>query len=268
MKIKIYGCRGSAAVSRNSRYGGNTSCMSLESNGELLILDAGSGLLALEDELAINPDCNINILLSHLHFDHIIGLSAFSPIWNPAINTRVFSCSHDERPLDEQIFGTFCPPYWPVAIKDRIFAQCIPIEAGVPFKVGTFTITPFEAEHPDKTLSYHITDGHKRVVHMLDSEITHTDGSEYEHLMEHCRDADLVVFDATYSDEDYQTRKGWGHSTVKDGVYFAEKWNCRRILFSHFCRKYSDDKLDSLKKHFDAADSRFILAYDGLEMVL
>jgi len=268
MNIKVYGCRGSAVVSRTSRYGGNTSCMSLESGGERLIIDAGSGLLLMEDDFVKNPDYTVNILLSHLHLDHIIGLATFAPAWNPNTKMRVFSRSHDDRPLDEQVLGMFSPPYWPVVIKDHAFAKCVPIEPGIPFEVGTFTITPFDAIHPDKTLAYHITDGHSRVVYLLDSEVTRQSVQEHEPLMQYCQGADLVVFDATYTPEDYGKRKGWGHSTVEEGVCFAEKWGCRRMLFSHFCRTYSDEEIDNLKKYIDLADSRFIFAYEGLELVV
>jgi len=268
MKMKIFGCRGSAVVSRVSRYGGNTSCMSLESDGEFLILDAGSGLLTLENELKGVPGRPINILISHLHLDHIMGLAPFGPAWSPDADVRLFSLSRDTRPLNEQIFGAFSPPYWPLPMKDRSFAKCNPIDSDVSFEIGKFTVTPFDAPHPDKTLSYKITDGHSTVVYLLDSEVTQADEKKHEYLAKYCDGADLIVFDATYSSEDYIAHKGWGHSTVEDGIYFAKKWGCRQMLFSHFCRKYNDDELDAWKKGLEDSDCNYIFAHDGLELTL
>jgi len=273
MKIKIYGCRGSIAISRpGSRYGGNTSCMTLEADGELLVIDAGSGLMVLHEEL-LRADADylaklkgpINILVSHLHIDHIMGLGTFPPAWTKGAGVRVFTASRNEKPIDEQVLGVFSPPYWPIAMRDVGNVQCIPIEDNVSFKIGVFTVTPFLASHPDITYSFHVTDGKKNFAHLLDSETSKMDGEESEILSRHCRNADIIVFDAAYSPEDYMRRyEGWGHSTVIDGVELAQKWGCRRMLFSHLFHKYSDAELDSWEKHF-AGDPRFMLAYDGME---
>ncbi|MCL2564704.1 MAG: MBL fold metallo-hydrolase [Defluviitaleaceae bacterium] len=275
MNIKVYGCRGSIAAShtQGSRYGGNTSCMLLESGGHSLIVDAGSGLVMLEKELReANPDYpgNLpmppNILISHLHLDHIIGLSTFEPAWNKEPGMRVFTCSRDDRPLHEQVFGVFKPPYWPVTMPEVTACECIPIEANKAFTIGPFTVTPFNAKHPDETLSFHITDGHSSLVHLLDSEADHSDPASYKELRHYCNGADLVVFDAAYSPEDYPKYKGWGHSTVKDGVYLAKEWKCKRMLFAHFSQRYSDKELDRWKQYFSG--DQFILAYDGIELVI
>ena len=246
--------------------------MCLESDGQFLIIDAGSGLLMLEKELRAayvdypnNVPGPFHILLSHLHIDHIIGLTTFSPIWQKEPEVYVYTASRDERPLKEQVFGVFKPPYWPVVMKDSVMVKCILTQADIPFTVGPFTVTPFAANHPDETYSFHITDGRVNVVHLLDSEVS--TGPEAEALSRYCREADLIVFDAAYAPEDYLKHKGWGHSTVTEGVRLAREWNCRTMQFAHFSQDYDDAALEGWRRYFDG-DDRFILAYDGMEIEL
>jgi len=268
MKVKIYGCRASVAVSRPSRYGSNTACMRVDIDGQTLIIDAGSGLLRLEDELRVNPGFpkklpfQIDILLSHLHLDHIIGLTTFAPVLDEDAGVRIFVANHDERPLKEQIFQAFEPPYWPAPLDVIAQAECIPIKGA--FSIGAFDITPFESNHPNGTLSFRITDGNKVLVYMLDSEVSTLDKLHYEIMVSHCMNADLVVFDSTYAVEDYPARKGWGHSTPADAVKLADLSRCKKMLLSHFCHTYSDAKIDT----FHSQGKRFLAAYEGMEIEL
>jgi len=274
MKLKVYGCRGSTVFSRSgSRYGCNTSCITIESGGEFLIIDAGSGLTLLNEHLrSANPHLMkaygtpVNVLLSHLHLDHIVGFGTFIPAWKNDTGIRVFTCSRNDSPLDEQIFGVFSPPYWPVTMKDTANVDCVPIKAGEKITIGKFTVTPFAAEHSDNTISFHITDGVKSVVHLLDNEISQMNAEKSKVLMEFCKNADIVVFDAAYSQNDYKNHVGWGHSTVAHGVEFSKKAKCKCMLFSHFAPKYSDEELDSWQEHFCGDEIKYILAREGLEI--
>ena len=252
---------------QNSRYGGNTSCMTAESGGDMLILDAGSGIIALQEELfgrSGKSEKPVHILVSHLHLDHIVGLGTFAPAWGADATAHIYTCSRDSRPLREQIFGVFSPPYWPVAMTELSGANVIQVEPNVPFEIGVFTVTPFLAKHPDKTLSFHVTDGKKSFVHLLDSETSKMNRAEHEELARFCKNTDVVVFDAAYSVEEYRIYEGWGHSTVADGVALAAEWNCKHMLFCHLGRHYTDDELDSWIKDLDG--EKFIMSYDGFEM--
>ncbi|MDR2167755.1 MAG: MBL fold metallo-hydrolase [Clostridiales bacterium] len=275
MKIKIFGCRGSIAIARTAvaKYGGNTVCMTVGINDFDLIIDAGSGLLLLQEELRRKyPDYPRGLphppalLLSHLHLDHIIGLSAFAPAWQK-VGMQIFTYSRDARPLVEQVFGIYRPPFWPISMEAFGCVECIEIKEGAPpFELGPATITPFAAAHPDKTASFHITDGEKTLVYLLDSEMPLMGEAEYAALVEYCTNADLVVFDAAYSKEDYPARKGWGHSTVEDGIKLAQKSGAKRMLFTHFGQEYSDEDLDNWKAEIKNSDvTEFIFAREGME---
>ena len=267
MKLTIYGCRGSTAYSHNSHYGGNTTCMTLEADGKMIILDAGSGLLGLDTKLfekypgyPKSLPFTPNILLSHLHLDHIIGLTGFLPIWTEGANARIFTCNRSDAPLSEQVFGAFSPPYWPAHMANASYAECIAVSDEFELD-GKFTVTPFIANHPDNTLSFHITDGSKRVVYLLDHEMCWE--SESTELMEHCQDADLVVFDAAYLLKDYIKKRGWGHSTVQDGIKLADQCGCKRLVFAHYAQGYTDRDIDTLKT-LVPDDRRFLFAREGM----
>lgn len=268
MKLKIYGCRGSTAFSRNSSYGGNTSCTVLESESGVIVFDAGSGILQYDAELRakypgypLDLPFRPNILLSHLHVDHIQGLTGFSPIWTPGTNTRIFTCTRDEMPLADQIFGMFVPPYWPVPMATIHRAECIEVSGS--FDVDGYRVTPFPSKHPDKTIAFHVTDGKKVIVYLLDSEISFENKPEL--LLHYCHKADLVIFDAAYTGKDYSKRTGWGHSTVEDGLELVEMSDCKRILFSHYGQEYSDEELDALKK-IVPDKKQYLFAREGMEI--
>ena len=277
MWIKIYGCRGSITAPRpeNSFYGGNTSCFLIESGGGFLIIDAGSGLFALGADLASgrlkNMRAPLNLLLSHLHFDHLSGLAMFSPVFAAQPSLRVYTNLRGApplKPLKEQVFGIFDPPYWPVALKDVATAECVPVSADVPFTLDRFTVTPFAAAHQDDALSFHISDGRASLVYLLDSELAGIGGAEAARLSKYCGGADLVIFDAAYSHADYAAHyRGWGHSTVREGVRRAREWRCKRMLFSHFSPKYSDGEIDAWASEFDGG-AEFMLARDGMELYI
>jgi len=277
MKLKIYGCRGSVPIAHSpaSVYGGNTSCIVIESMGYTFVLDAGSGLSQYEADLRTQSpsymseiNAPVDILLSHLHLDHIIGLTTFSPIWGSSAGARIFTCLRGKGSLKEQVFGAFVPPYWPCSMVEEANVSCIPIMAEDPLVLGPLTITPFGAVHPDATLSFHITDGKSTLVHLLDSETGLMAKKDYSQLIEYCRDADLVVFDAAYSPEDYPEKKGWGHSTIEDGFKLAGLSDCKNMLFSHFSFEYSDEALAALEARVKVMGSHFRFARDGLEIDL
>ena len=267
MKVCVYGSRGSIPFSTHvSKFGGNTSCMTIESAGEELVIDAGSGLFAYSEKLRIknkgrHGEPPVHILLSHLHIDHIIGFGTFAPAWKGR-KIKVYTLNRDARPLMEQVFGIFKPPYWPSSMLKLNNIEVIEIFPNVPFNIGVFTVIPFSAIHPDDTVSFYMTDGKKRMVHMLDSE-PESDNIDCVIGRDYLVNSDLVVYDASYAPDEYPKFAGWGHSTVKHGVALQKKWNVKLMMFSHFAQHYNDDDLESLKTYFDS--DRFILAHDGLE---
>ena len=275
--MKVYGSTGSFPQYSDSFYGGNTSCFVIESGDFSLVVDAGTGIIKYDKELKreypnypAGVDRNIAVILSHFHIDHIIGLAAFIPAWNGSANLKIYACPYDDRPLKEQIFGMFHPPYWPINLKD-ISVDCLPMLKDRPVDVGPMKIKTLPAPHADGTVNFHISNGEKTVVYMLDSEVQQLDEAGYELFVQACKDADLVVFDACYAPEDYGPRRGWGHSTYEQGVKLAERSGCKRMLFSHFSPEYEAADINKWKQELEKrypGDQRFIFAHEGMEIDL
>ena len=270
MKVKVHGCRGSVAyvMEQPSRYGRNTSCMSLSSGGYPLIIDAGSGILNLnsDEDFLKSLQGPADILLSHLHLDHIIGLCAFSPAFNKDRGIAVHTLSRGDRSLINQVFGAFAPPYWPVPLEKIVTATCLPVQVDMPFIIGPFTIKPFVSCHPDNAASFHITDGSKSLVYLLDNEVPAMDEASYEKLVKYCQGVDLVVFDSAYDPAEYHKYVSWGHSTVKDGMRLHKDSGCKKMLFTHFDQKYGDHIIDSWQEQYN--NEECIYAYETMEMSL
>ena len=274
MKMKIYGCRGSLAYSRDSYFGGNTSCMTVESGDDMIIFDAGSGIMKLDAELRkkyVDYPSNLpfkpSILISHLHLDHILGLVGFAPIWKNDTHVKIYTCSRSNESINEQIFGAFKPPYWPVPLSELSYAEAEIINISETFKIGDISVTPFIANHPNDTISFHITDGVSSIVHLLDNEIFQSNKTHISELLLYCHNADLVIFDAAYLPKDYEKKIGWGHSTIEYGITLADICDCKRMMFAHFSQEYTDDELRQLE-NIVPSDGRFIFAYEGLTIEL
>lgn len=261
MRIKIYGAMGGVPIHMpgKSAYGINSTCFGLIYEDDLLVLDAGTGIALLNNE----PDIeHLDVVLGHLHFDHLIGLPRLNRLFQK--NSITFhTISRSDQTLEEQILGPFKPPYWPVPL-----ANCPVLTnelfVGKTSIVSGFNVTPFLAEHPDDTTSFVITRDNKKIVYMLDNEIQLMSSDKYEKLVEYCKDADLLIYDSAYTSEDYIGKEGFGHGTVTEGKKLYTDSNSKCIIFAHFDALYTDEKIDSMKQELTGIN--YIFAEDGLEL--
>ena len=252
----------------NVKYGGNTACVRLDVGGRMIVIDGGSGLTGLQADLqaAINAGeaLTFDILLSHLHLDHIIGFSSFDPLFNAANDMRIFTKSRDARPLGDQVFGVFKPPYWPVDYAALSKAAPVEIMPGEPFLIDShITVTPFLVPHADDTTGFRIESAGKTVVYLMDCEIDETI-SPSDDIVRYAKGADVIIFDCAFFPEDYI--KGWGHSTYQVAQRLLALTGCGKIIMAHIGQAYSDEMMDGLKGRI--ADDRLIVAYEGLEIEL
>lgn len=267
MKLKIYGSRGSMAFFSKSHteYGGNSVCAALDIDGHIVLLDGGTGLMQFYYDMKnrFASGFRFDMLLSHLHLDHIIGFSMFSPILSPDSDIRIFTKSRNELPLVSQVFGVFRPPYWPVDIAKKTYAKVNGIFCEKPFILNNnIKVTPFFTEHHNDTVAYRI-DAEKSVIYLMDYEIQEN-ADKYDKLIGFCKNADLIIFDAAYLSEDYPAKRGWGHSTFEGGMALAEASACKRMIFSHISQDYPDTVLNAVRDRFD--ESKYTIAFDGMEI--
>ena len=249
----------------HTHYGGNSSCTVLDIDGHIVILDCGSGLFKFytDNMERFISGFKFDILLSHLHLDHIIGFSMFPPVLSPDSDIRIFTRSRTGAPLVSQIFKPFKPPNWPVNIADVTKAKVVEIADESPFSLGNgITVTPFFTELHNQTSVFRI-DAEKSLVYLSDYEIQEN-MDKHEKLIQFCRNSDLIILDTCFMQEDYQKRRGWGHSTIEDGKALAEASGCKRMVFSHISPVYTDKVLAAVQDGLD--DSRFQIAFDEMEI--
>jgi ribonuclease BN (tRNA processing enzyme) len=260
MRAILWGTRGSVARAGGNtvRYGGDTACVEVTaSDGSMLILDGGSGLLHVLSR--IPPDATrVDILLTHLHMDHIQGLGFFSPLRTTEVDTHIWGPVSTTMRLAERLGRYLSPPLFPVRIRD-LKSELHDLGPGR-FELGSFQITTDLICHPGPTLGYRIEEGGRALVYMPDHEpaLGHRvfpGDPRWTSGIDLARDADLLIHDAQYTDEEYADRVGWGHSTLSQAVAFADQAGAGKLVTFHHDPEHSDDHLDELHREL-AARSR------------
>ena len=230
-------------------YGGNTPCLEVQ-YGDLspLILDGGSGLRRLGLDRAAKANghgIDVHLLFSHFHWDHIQGLPFFAPLYQPN-NSITFYSSKDPLDLKSILQRQMQPPYFPVDLSsiDERYRYCQIDSAGMPW--GDLCIKPFPLRHPGGCTGYRIESPTSCVVYASDHE--HGDATYDAILEEHAAGADILIYDAQYTPEEYANRQGWGHSTWLAGARVARAAGVRQLLLFHHDPVHDDRMLDEMVK--------------------
>jgi phosphoribosyl 1,2-cyclic phosphodiesterase len=254
MRVKIWGCRGSLPTPGAStvRYGGNTSCVEVSlDDGSLLVLDAGTGARCLGDEIAARGVTELHLLLTHLHLDHLEGLRFFAPLWNPAVSIDIWGPPSPTSSLRDRIARSFSPPLFPRDLKEvpaRVAFHDVPRE---PWTLGPFSITAELVVHPGPTVGYRIEAGGSSFAYLPDHEPALAGSADKPREWISgggvSADADLLLHDAQYFEDEYADRIGWGHSSVADAVAYAQAVDARRLLLFHHEPLHPDASLDQLE---------------------
>jgi phosphoribosyl 1,2-cyclic phosphodiesterase len=232
-----------------NRYGGNTSCVQLElSDGSSLIIDAGTGIRTLGVGIAKNPS-KINILLTHLHLDHIQGLMFFAPCFQAGSTITIWGPSSPEASLEERIARYISAPLSPVEVRELPCAVDFRDTPASEWEIGPAKIRAEAVTHRGPTLGYRITDGDQAITYISDHEPglgAPLDSLEPEWIsgFDLARDSDLLIHDCQYTDEEYPDHVGWGHSRLADALTFARRTEVKRLMLFHHDPLHSDDFLD------------------------
>jgi phosphoribosyl 1,2-cyclic phosphodiesterase len=234
------------------RHGGNTSCVEVElADGTLLVLDAGTGVRPLGLRLA-EREGPIHVLLTHLHLDHLEGLAFFLPIWSAGRDVHIWGPRSPLESLEDRIARYFSPPLFPIEVRAVPAALTFHDVPKTAWTIGDALLTADFVLHPGPTVGYRIELAGASVAYLPDHEpalagpveATPADwisGTALAH------DADVVVHDAQYFEEEYERHVGWGHSSVADAVAFACAAEARRLLLFHHEPRHSDRALERLE---------------------
>lgn len=264
MKLTVWGVRGSFPVAEPEflEYGGNTTCLSAELEGGTVILDAGSGLARLGQRLKGTK--RIDILLSHLHLDHVMGLAAFSPLYEAGTQVHFYGEARAGVSLRQQLEALIGPPYWPVGLSQvRAGLHYHELQPGAHISLAGTQISALRGCHPNESLLYRLEAGGHSLVYALDCE---TSGPMFDALADFARGASLIVWDASFVREDL--RPGWGHSTWEQGLALRRAANAEQILMTHFHQNYTDQFLREQERLARRADGACLFAKEGMVIQL
>lgn len=253
MRVTLFGTRGSVAAPgpETTRYGGNTSTVEVRSSdGTVLVLDAGTGIRRLGAQ--IPPDAvRIDILLTHLHMDHIQGLGFFGPLYSPEIDVHIWGPASSTLPLRARLSRYLSAPLFPVHFRDLPRVTCHQVPKP-DFDIGPFRIHTSLVCHPGPTVGYRIETDSGTFVYLPDHEpaLCFRDGRwpdpEWISGYDLAEGADLLIHDAQYTDEEYEHRIGWGHSTYRQAFEFAAQVGAKRLVPFHHDPSHDDETLNRL----------------------
>jgi phosphoribosyl 1,2-cyclic phosphodiesterase len=251
--LKIWGCRGSvpAPGPDTVTHGGNTSCIEVLVGDETaLVLDAGTGIRALGLDLVRRGTQHIRIFLTHLHLDHLEGLRFFAPIWDEEVTIEVWGPRSPVLGLRERIMRSFSPPLFPLDFRDvpaRVTFHDLPAE---PWCGEGISLVSDLVLHPGPTLGFRLETGRSSVVYLPDHEpaLAGIEGRTADWISGGglAAGADFVLHDAQYLDEEYDSKIGWGHSSVDDAVAFCQAVDAHRLVLFHHEPERSDRELELL----------------------
>jgi phosphoribosyl 1,2-cyclic phosphodiesterase len=267
MRIRFWGVRGSIACpgAETIRYGGNTPCIEVRCGDHVLVFDAGTGLRAFGNALIKNTKIRIvDIFLTHCHLDHVGGLPFFAPFFSEGYKIRVWAPNLLPSSSVEQVMRRLMSsPLFPVEVE--IFKAAIEFHD---FKSGDVlrphdgvTIQTAALDHPDGASGYRLEYGGRTFALVSDTE--GFPGKHDRELVALARGADLVVYDATFTESEIASRAGWGHSTWARGVRLADEASAKQLCLFHHDPSHDDDFMDSLAAEANDARPGTIAAREG-----
>jgi phosphoribosyl 1,2-cyclic phosphodiesterase len=253
VKVTYFGTRGSCPCSsdRYRRYGGNTSCVLVEVDGEPpLVLDLGTGLRALGEHLdrplrESGLPLRANALLTHLHYDHILGLPFFSPLREPGSVLDVYGPTQEQGSLKEVLSGAVQPPFFPIHMGEFRGDLCFhDVEGHDDLAFGGIKVKVRSVPHRGHTLGFRVEADGQALVYLPDHQAPADRRSVDPGVLELCDGADLVIHDAQYTDDEFVTMSDWGHSTVAYAVHVAAEAGAKRLALFHHDPSHADREID------------------------
>lgn len=277
MKIKLWGVRGSIPTTgpETEYYGGNTSCVTVSHDDYVLVLDGGTGIRQLTGNY-YPTNKRVDVLLTHLHLDHIQGLGFFSSLFDASKEVHIWGPASTSQSLFSRLSRYLSPPLFPVLLRDLPCKLQLHEIGNSEFETGPFRIQSNYIIHPGPTVGYRITGKQGVFSFIPDHEPALGDKGMIKEKKwvsgyDLAEGVDVLLHDSQYTQEEYQQRKGWGHSSIDDACIFASLAEVKRVLLSHHDPSHSDaflnDMFTSFKKYAGNIPPA-VLAKEGLEIDL
>ncbi len=267
MNIKFWGVRGSIATPSvdHLKYGGNTSCIEVNVNDRIIILDAGTGVRLLGNYLLERNLKDYLLLQSHTHWDHINGFPFFGPVYRDDVNIKIMAGHLSEAGGIEKVFSSqMCQPTFPVPFSELAAnLSFTDFKAGDSFSLGDgISVRTAPLKHPDGATAYRIEYGANSLCYVTDTE--HVIGQADKNIIDLIEGADLVIYDSTYTDEEYPDYTGWGHSTWQEGIRLCQAANVKQLALFHHDPSHDDAFMDNVAEQARNIWSEAFVAREGM----
>lgn len=298
MRLKFWGVRGSIPTPGPStlRFGGNTSCLEVRADGEIIVLDAGTGIAPLGSKLGEEfrgRPLEVTVLISHTHWDHIQGFPFFEPAYNPNNRVRILGFKGAREGLQATLSSQMESPYFPITMSQMPSNIIIEELRDLKFKIGSVSVEATYLNHPGLCVGYRINSSCGSISYLPDNEPYqrfkyHTSGSaaanspeaiEYarrqdQRIIDFVQGSDVLVIDSQYDSIEYQKRIGWGHGCVDDVIALALSAKVKKLFLFHHDPRHDDKHIESMvewARNFTlmlGEEIEVAAAEEGLEVVL
>ena len=256
MKLITHGCRGSIPNPSKEmlRYGGNTTCFELSMDDFQVFFDTGSGF----QNAVLDNNKQIIIVFSHFHHDHLQGLAFNKYLITAEKKTFICSALVNAEKLNKIIRRYFSGDFFPLDLFENLdnvtFSNFTDVQTMIS---GEFKIETIKLNHPGGSYGYSVTRNNKKCVFLCDNEFTTSQADELKIFAEN---ADMVIWDGMFTEEELRVKTGWGHSSIQQGIDFFSSLNCGKIIISHHAPYRTDAELDIIE---ESLPTGIHLAKDG-----
>ncbi len=285
--VKLWGTRGSIPVSgkQYARHGGNTPSLEIRTDKAVIIIDAGTGIRELGAAMMRQPVVPIHLFIGHTHWDHIQGLPFFAPAYQPARSLTMYGATSLGKDLESVLRGQFASDYFPVHLQEMMSTMHFKPLGDNPVKIGAVEIAWQYVHHPGATVGFRFKFGSTSICYITDNEFLKGylgspeamhKGDEklvpYLSLLDFVRDADILVSEAQYPDEEYAKKIGWGHTRLSNACVLCKLGNVKRWIVTHHDPAHDDAFLDATLERTQqilsalGCDIPVAHAYDGMTL--
>jgi phosphoribosyl 1,2-cyclic phosphodiesterase len=267
-KIHFWGVRGSIACpgAATLRYGGNTPCVEMLVDGHRLIFDAGTGIYVLGQSLLAHLPVNGHLFFSHSHWDHIQGFPFFSPAFMAGNEFDIYGATMPSgMTIEQRLSDQMMQPNFPVPLQVmNANLRFHNLEYGDRVRLGDVTVETGLLNHPGGAMGYRVNWQDRSAAYITDTEHFSTDLDR--HVLALADRADVLIYDCTYTDEEYPSKVGWGHSTWQEGVKIAIAARVKKLVIFHHDPSHDDRFMDSIGIRAAEVFPQTIVAREGMEL--
>ena len=251
MDITCWGSRGSIPVSGKEylKYGGDTTSLEIRTkSGDIIAVDAGTGIRRLGNRLAEEDALDIHFIFTHAHWDHLMGFPFFKPLYSKRAKFQMHGCPFHSQFVESILSTVMAPPNFPVKYADvkahMDYEKACPQE----FDIGSVTVTPIPISHPNGGSGYKFIEDGKTFVFLTDNELgyIHSGGRPFKDYVSFCADADFLIHDSEYTPEEYKTFIEWGHSVYTDVLNLAREAGVKKLGLFHLNQERTDKQMDDM----------------------